>query len=92
MSKAYRDIEWELGACKGQDLNDYYDLPYSEHKIKYPAMSKLCADCPILEDCYAWAIRHEKHGFWAGLSGKARAEIRRQNRIPFIDPSMIDYV
>jgi hypothetical protein len=27
---------------------------------------KYCADCPVLSDCYAYAVVHQEAGFWGG--------------------------
>jgi len=91
-AKAYREIDWELASCIDGDIRDYYDLSYSEHRSRYPELAEICSKCPILNDCYAWAVVHESHGFWAGTSGKQRAEIRKNKRVKFVDPSMIDHV
>lgn len=46
----------------------------------------LCARCPVQERCADWAIRHEAHGTWAGLSENERAAIRARRHIVLTSP------
>lgn len=37
----------------------------------------VCAACPIVGACAAYAIEYEAYGFWGGLSARERGAIRR---------------
>ena len=36
----------------------------------------LCRDCPVLLPCLTYAVKHEKHGVWAGTTPKDRQKLR----------------
>lgn len=40
----------------------------------------LCRGCPILLPCLTWAVRHERHGIWAGTTPDQRTRLRRMSR------------
>lgn len=40
---------------------------------------ELCASCPVVADCLAWALdRQERHGVWGGLSERERDQLLAQ--------------
>lgn len=67
----------------------YTDLFYPEDSGAYasaPMLRRLCANCHVLDACAEYAIRHEAHGWWAGLSPRERGRIRARRGIPLEDP------
>lgn len=44
---------------------------------------EMCSDCPILAECGAYALRHELHGFWAGMTQLDRRRIRQATGVGF---------
>lgn len=36
-----------------------------------------CARCTVRTECREWALTHERHGYWAGTSERARKQLRR---------------
>lgn len=77
---AWEDLLWQLSAaCQG--LPDYVYFPEltNEHAVRYA--KKICAICPVLQECRDWALtHHERHGVWGGLSEKDRRAIWRRQR------------
>lgn len=51
----------------------------------------LCARCPVKQRCAEWAIRHEAHGHWGGLSEDDRATIRARRGIVLQSPPSLPY-
>lgn len=40
---------------------------------------KICARCPVREQCLDFAMKHEEHhGIWGGLTERDRRQIRRE--------------
>lgn len=37
-----------------------------------------CRRCDMAERCLAWALAHEDHGIWGGLSADERRELKRR--------------
>ena len=38
---------------------------------------RLCGGCPVREACLEWALAHERHGIWGGLTAYRRNILRR---------------
>ena len=43
-----------------------------------PAVYRLCASCPVREECLEHALHHEDAGIWAGTSAKQRRTMRSE--------------
>jgi len=41
-----------------------------------PMARKLCAGCPVLQQCASYAIRNERFGIWGGMTEGGRQRIR----------------
>lgn len=46
----------------------------------YKEAKKLCGSCPVITECAVYAIKHEDHGLWGGLTPPERDRIA--NRAP----------
>jgi hypothetical protein len=49
-----------------------------------------CRTCPVLEQCFEFAVEHETYGVWAGTTELDRARLRLEyesNR----DPELLEY-
>jgi|SRR4051812_23946975 WhiB family redox-sensing transcriptional regulator len=44
--------------------------------------SMVCAVCPVLVSCRAWAREHGEYGYWGGESEEARAAAGFRTRMP----------
>jgi len=76
-------FEWQQhAACRGLHA-DFFFLPdETEHGVGFTAeigtVKRMCAGCPVREDCLEHAIRHEEHGIWAGTTARERKGLRRE--------------
>ena len=43
----------------------------------------ICGECEMQAPCAEWAIRHEQHGFWGGMTPNERSEYRKRYGIAF---------
>lgn len=74
--------EWvEEGVCKGMDKIHFY--PPRKQRVS-PVAVDACNDCPVKKECGEWAIAHETHGYWGGMTAGERSLIRAERRI-FVD-------
>jgi len=75
-------------ACKGMDPNLFFPEYISVRvRVKVDeAARKACADCPVLEQCADWAVKHEPHGFQGGLTEQQRAQLRRKLNLYLWEP------
>ena len=49
-------------------------------------LRRICAGCPVIDQCGEWALHHEQYGFWAGMLPAERDEIRKAKNILVKDP------
>ena len=59
-------------ACADKDTEAFF----SESAVKISKAKSLCAECPMIQECATWAIRHEEYGVFGGLSAKERQMMR----------------
>ena len=72
-----RSVDWSQANCIGMDTESFYpEAGDSVHVTK-----KICLQCPIINECFTYAIHHERHGIWGGSSANERKEYRRKNNI-----------
>lgn len=67
----------------------YTELFYPETSGAWeigPKLRALCSNCHLLNECAEYAIRHEAHGWWGGLSARERLQIRSSRGIVLQDP------
>lgn len=77
------------GLCKGQDVNKWFPLIFSELtreeilKINLDTQEakEICAKCEQVEPCLEYALRHEPLGIWGGKTEAERAMLRSQQNI-----------
>lgn len=72
------DPTWrDQAACKGASTATFF--PVQGGGVE--AAKKVCAHCPVTEQCLDYALTHHiRHGVWGGLSEPERAHTRRQIR------------
>lgn len=52
------------------------DIPYMSETVCREA-KKLCASCPVKQECLEWALEHEEHGIWGGSTPGERRLLRQ---------------
>jgi hypothetical protein len=48
---------------------------------QHSMLRRVCLNCPIINECAAFAIKHEQFGFWGGMTAMERNSIRSMNNI-----------
>ena len=75
-------------ACRGMSPNLFF--PEHENgrvRLKVDPQAKAaCENCPVLEQCRDWSIKHEAHGYQGGLTEQQRAQVRRKLNIFLWEP------
>tara|TARA_R110000823_G_C15764039_1_gene483289 strand:- start:23 stop:394 length:372 start_codon:yes stop_codon:yes gene_type:complete len=101
ISNLWRDygrVDWTQANCAGIETNTFYpdDRGRGEVLSRNPVLRSVCQGCPVITDCANYAIVNEKHGFWGGLSSRARRDVRRKYNIdepiynsPFNDANIL---
>jgi hypothetical protein len=52
------------------------DFFFSEFPLDIALAKDICAECPMIEACRAYALKHENSGVWGGLSADDRFKLR----------------
>lgn len=73
--------EWRKDAnCKGLDTELFFDK-YEEDLNVRPAIDALCANCPVVRQCFAIAASQKNsYGVWGGVyfeNGKVSREFNK---------------
>lgn len=66
--------------------NKSYDMIKSNPKVQYNYLRRMCLQCPVVQECREWAIVHEKHGFWGGMTPIERESERVLRGITLDEP------
>lgn len=72
----YDDVDWERAGCSGVWTHLFYLEGQGASQEIQPLLKKTCDNCPILPQCREYAIEHETHGYWGGLTMSDRATLR----------------
>jgi hypothetical protein len=74
-------VDWSQASCMGMATEEFYPDDRGNPYNRNPVLRKVCQGCPILLECANYSVFNEQHGFWGGLSGRARRDIRREYNI-----------
>jgi WhiB family redox-sensing transcriptional regulator len=84
MTMAIAPLDWtDLAACRGSEGALFFSPEVAERKEERTERERLakrlCAGCPVRDDCLDAAIdRHETYGIWGGMNElERRAFLRR---------------
>jgi hypothetical protein len=72
----YYKVDWSQAACQGSDTESFYVENAGQARSLNPTLRRICGDCPIVSECATHAIKHERYGFWGGLTAVERLHIR----------------
>jgi WhiB family redox-sensing transcriptional regulator len=65
-------------ACRGLDVNVFYVSDESAQWETLEMAFRICAACPVSDECLEHALKHEDDGVWAGTTPNQRRGIRRE--------------
>lgn len=71
--------EWMArAACRGLDTDMFFPRRGGDPE---PA-KRVCATCPVAEDCLDWALETgQRGGIFGGLSERARRQVKRRRLV-----------
>lgn len=70
------DTTWMTdAACRGSDPSLFF-LEKHHANLALPMARAICEGCPVVEQCRDYALHHEQHGTWAGITRRERQETR----------------
>ena len=62
-------------ACRDSDTRLWFADHAEDPRLK-KELRKTCFGCPVLAECQDYAVKHEKHGFWGGMTPQERGRLR----------------
>jgi len=70
------NVRWmQRAACKGLDT----DLFFPDTGVNHARLKKLCAACPVRQQCLQYAVENGMDdGLWGGLSPRQRRPLRKK--------------
>ncbi|MGI5166438.1 WhiB family transcriptional regulator [Spirillospora sp. CA-253888] len=86
MSNPNNEEHWsDRAICRGADPDLFFPIGYSAEVFQEQerAAKAICANCPVVSDCLAWALRvGEPDGIWGGTTPEERRYLRRRVDAP----------
>ena len=80
----------DYDGVEGEESNgNGYTYFYSTAPKQHAYLRRVCLTCPALQDCKEWAIKHERYGFWGGMTAMERISERRVRGIQLVEPLMM---
>lgn len=82
MSIQFSDgLDWRVDAACLTFSSEWW-FPDSQGAGVYRAAKRICADCPVKQECLTVALEnHEQYGLWGGLSERERRGLGRAHGI-----------
>jgi WhiB family redox-sensing transcriptional regulator len=77
-SGAEERVQWrDLAACRTADPDLFFPHPEDSETIE--RAKAVCAGCPVLEACLAYAVEtNQTEGVWGGHTARERGNLRRR--------------
>jgi WhiB family redox-sensing transcriptional regulator len=67
------DLFWmKFGACVDLPPAVFFQNDAKKDKIA----AQVCQECPVIQECLEYALRHGEYGVWGGTSERQRNKIR----------------
>lgn len=70
--------------CASIGTDFYYVEDSSRAEVR--TAKAACLSCHTRTACLEWALHHEGHGVWGGLTERERRDVRRRRNIILVDP------
>ena len=78
------EVEWMSRAnCTGIDTNQFFTETTTYENL--PTLRQICANCDVVKECHAYALKYNVLGWWGNTSEKIRRDQRRVLKIIPID-------
>lgn len=72
-------MNFDGASCAGIAVDLFYPEDGQPEYVQH--LRRVCAECPILAECFDWALHKEIYGFWAGTTKAERKRIRKDRNI-----------
>lgn len=77
-------MNWQSqGNCQGTDTEAFFVPDGQGTYENVTALKRICASCPVINECFDYALHHSVLGWWGGVGERTRRNIRgKLNIIP----------
>ena len=74
---------------KARCASESPDVFFPSDGVGVLAAQKICADCPVVNECLEYALaNHISHGVWGGASERRRRRLQRRRQQERLQPSV----
>ncbi len=85
--------DFSQARCREVGTEFFFTEENNETNISVYALGKtICSGCSVRQQCLEWAVRHEAHGLWGGMTPRERMLIRKKRNIILEQILVADYV
>lgn len=68
------DLSWhDEAVCRQIDPEIFY--PENTRSAETTIAKRICGSCPVQWHCLQWALHHERHGVWGGMTPFERMRV-----------------
>ena len=67
--------------CRNKGTELFFPVSQEETNMVKPFIIKMCANCPVFNDCLDYALNVKVDGIWAGTTAYERRAIRAKRGI-----------
>jgi len=85
--------DFSQARCREVGTEFFFTEEDNERDTSVYSLGKtICSGCSVRQQCLEWAVKHEAHGLWGGMTPRERMMIRRNKNIILEQILVTDYV
>ena len=70
--------QWtDTPACRGTNTEMWFAEDSEPGYREANLLKRICADCPVKQQCLEYSLHHSVQGYWAGTTPRKRQELRK---------------
>lgn len=74
--------QWtDTPACRGTNTEMWFAEDSEPGYREANLLKRICADCPVKQQCLEYSLHHSVQGYWAGTTPRKRQELRKMLNI-----------
>ena len=80
----HEDLSWRLRAACDADTAEFFSSEPGDtsivKKTRERYAKEICRECPVINECLLYAIRHKENGIWGGMTERERKKLVKKSR------------
>ena len=70
--------QWtDTPSCRGTNTEMWFAEDSEPGYREANLLKRICADCPVKQQCLEYSLHHSVQGYWAGTTPRRRTELRK---------------